>query len=138
MYLEAYSRFPYSAPLGDQALRRASVPSKADPSYVDWFRVCSHPYVVLGEGPSASFGPAESRLEYVSFLNLFVFYYVVVLFRCYLISYSYPFSFFFQFLNEWPSRVAPLARLPAVAEMTPRERHALDVYLDDVKYLFVE
>ena len=55
-----------------------------------------------------------------------------------LISYSHPFSFFFQFLNEWPSRVAPLARLPIVAEMTPRERHALDVYLADVKDLFAE
>ena len=82
VYLEAWSRFPYSARLGDQALRRASVPSEADPSYVDWFKVCSHPYVVPGEGLSAGFGPAESRLEYISFLNLFIFYYVVVLFRC--------------------------------------------------------
>ena len=48
------------------------------------------------------------------------------------------FPFFFQFLNEWSSRVASLARLPAVAKMTPRERHALDVYLGDVKDLFVE
>ena len=36
MYLEAWSRFPYSVRLGDQALRRASVPSEADPSYVDF------------------------------------------------------------------------------------------------------
>ena len=90
---------------------------ETDPSYVDWFRVSSHPYILLDEGPSAGFGPAK----YVSFLNLYVFYYVFVLFRCCLISYSHPFSFLFlQFLNEWPSRVAPLVRLPPVAKMTPR------------------
>ena len=44
----------------------------------------------------------------------------------------------FQFLNEWPSRFAPLARLPHVAEMNPRQRHALDVYLNDCKDLFAE
>ena len=50
-----------------------------------------------------------------------------------------PFFFFFlQFLNEWSSRVAPLLRLPPVAEMKPRERQALDVYVDDVRDLFVE
>ena len=49
VYSEAWSRFPYSVRLGDQALRRASVPSETDPSYVDWFRVCSHPYVVLAK-----------------------------------------------------------------------------------------
>ncbi|XP_057524392.1 protein MAINTENANCE OF MERISTEMS-like [Amaranthus tricolor] len=106
VYVEAWSRFPYSARLDDQALHRASVPSEADPSYVDWFRECSHPYVVPGERPSAGFGLTEIRLEY--------------------------------FLNEWPSRVAPLARLPPVAEMNPQERHTLDVYLNNVKDLFAE
>ncbi|XP_057530033.1 uncharacterized protein LOC130808597 [Amaranthus tricolor] len=43
-----------------------------------------------------------------------------------------------RFLNEWSSRVAPLLRLPPVAEMKPRERQALDVYVDDVRDLFVE
>ena len=93
IYTEAWSRFPYCGRLGDQALRRASIPSEADPSYVDWFRVSSHPYILPSEGPSAGFGPAESRAEYVSVFNLFVFYYVFVLFRCCLISYSHPFFF---------------------------------------------
>ncbi|XP_057533288.1 uncharacterized protein LOC130811126 [Amaranthus tricolor] len=35
MNTEAWSKFPYSARLGDQALHRASVPSEVDPSYVD-------------------------------------------------------------------------------------------------------
>ena len=70
VYLEAWSKFFYSARLGEQELHRASVPSEAEPSYVDWFIVCSHPYVVPGEGPSARFGPLESRLEYVIFFNL--------------------------------------------------------------------
>ncbi|XP_057548371.1 protein MAIN-LIKE 1-like [Amaranthus tricolor] len=47
VYLEAWSRFPYSARLVEQGLRRASVPSEAEPNYVDWFRVCSHPYIAL-------------------------------------------------------------------------------------------
>ena len=59
VYLEAWSMFPYSARLGEQALRRTSVPSEAEPSCVDWFIVCSHPNVVPGEGPSARFGPPE-------------------------------------------------------------------------------
>ena len=95
MYTEAWSRFPYSARLGDQALCREFVPSEVDPSYVDWFRGCSHPYILPGEGLSAGFGPAESRSKYVSFFNLFVFYYVFMLFRCCLISCSNPFSLFF-------------------------------------------
>ena len=35
IYTEAWSRFPFCGRIGDQALRRASVPSKADSSYVD-------------------------------------------------------------------------------------------------------
>ena len=81
VYFEAWSRFPYSARLGEQALRRTSVPSEAEPSYVDWFIVCSYPYVVPSEGPSARSGPPESRLEYVSFFNFIFFYYVVMLFK---------------------------------------------------------
>ena len=46
--------------------------------------------------------------------------------------------FFLQFLNEWLSRVAPLVRLPRVAEMTPRERYVLDVYVSDIRDLFAE
>ena len=80
VYLEAWSRFPYSARLGDQALRRASVPSEADPSYVDWFKVSSHPYILPGEGPSVVFSPAESRAEYVSFLI----YLFSIMYLCYL------------------------------------------------------
>ena len=72
IYTESWSRFPYCACVGDQALRRASVPSETDPSYVDWFRVSSHPYLLPGEGPIVGFGPADSIVEYVSFFNLFL------------------------------------------------------------------
>ena len=48
------------------------------------------------------------------------------------------FLFFLQFLNEWPSRVAPLVRLPPVAEMTPLETHALDVYVSGIRDLFAK
>ncbi|XP_057522882.1 protein MAINTENANCE OF MERISTEMS-like [Amaranthus tricolor] len=32
--------------------------------YIDWFRVCSHPLLLSGEGPSASFAVADSRVGY--------------------------------------------------------------------------
>ena len=98
----------------------------------------SHPYVLPGEGQSVGFGPAESRVKYVSFFNLFVFYYVFVLFRCCLIFCSHPIFAFFFVSNEWPSRVASLLRLPPVAEMSPQERQAVDLYVDDVRDLFAE
>ena len=66
-FLEAWSRFPFSARIGEQALRRASVPSEAEPSYVDWFRVCSHPFAAPDEGLTVGPGPSQSRAEYVSF-----------------------------------------------------------------------
>ena len=77
------------------------------------------------------------------FFNLFIFYYVFVLFRCCLISCSHHFlCFFVQFLNECPSRVAPVLRLPPIALiytlMSARERQAVDLYVDDVKDLFAE
>ncbi|XP_057535249.1 protein MAIN-LIKE 1-like [Amaranthus tricolor] len=103
---QAWSRFPFSARIGEHALRRAFFPLEVEPSYVDWLSVCSHPFVVPGEGPTAGPRRTESRSEY--------------------------------FLNEWPSRFAPLARLPPVAEMNPRQRHSLDVYLNDCKDLFAE
>ena len=60
-------------------------------------------------------------------------------FVLYVVNAVFCFSFFFfQFLNEWPSRFARLAILPPVAEMNPRQRHALDVYLNDCKDLFAE
>ena len=86
IYTEVWSRFPYCARVGDQALSRAFVPSEADPNYVDWFRVSSYPYLLPGEGPSVGFGPADSRVENVSFFNLFLFFYVFVLFKCFLLS----------------------------------------------------
>ena len=74
IYTKAWSRFPYCARDGDQALCRASVPSEVVPDYVDWFRVSSHPFLFPGEGPSAGFGPANSRVEYVSVsIDLFSF-----------------------------------------------------------------
>ena len=71
VYLEAWSRFPYSARLVEQGLRRASVPSEAEPNYVEWFRVCSHPYIAPDEGPTSGPGPSQSRSEYVSFIIIF-------------------------------------------------------------------
>ena len=43
-------------------------PSEAVREYVDWFRVCSHPFLLPGEGPSVGFGAADSnsRVGYVS------------------------------------------------------------------------
>ena len=35
IYTEAWSRFPFCGRIGNQALRRASVPSEANPSYID-------------------------------------------------------------------------------------------------------
>ena len=77
IYTEAWSRFPYYARVGDQALSRASVPSEAFRDYVDWFRVCSHPFLLPGEGPNADFSATDSRVGYVS-----------VFFICFLLSVS--------------------------------------------------
>ena len=136
IYMEPWSRFPYCARVGDQQFLRASVPSEPDPSYVDWFRVSSHPYLLLGEGPSLVFGPADSRVEYVSVsIYLFSFMYL-----SYLNAVYYPADTFFllQFANEWPSRVAPLLRLPPAVDMSPRRRQAVDLYIDDIRDLFSE
>ena len=81
-FLEAWIRFPFSAHIGEHALRGACVPLEVEPSYVDRFSVCSHPFVVLGEGPTAGPRRTENISEYVSVLNLFVFYFVFVLFGC--------------------------------------------------------
>ena len=67
IYTEACSRFLYCARVADQALRWAFVPSEADPSYVGWFRVSSHPYLFPDEGPSVSFGPAIVELNTLVF-----------------------------------------------------------------------
>ncbi|XP_057524140.1 uncharacterized protein LOC130803923 [Amaranthus tricolor] len=96
MHTKMWSWFPYCARVGDQALRRASVPSEAVPEYIDWFRVSSHTFLIPGEGPTAAFGAADNRVEY--------------------------------FAAEFPTRLAPLLRMPAVVNMTPREREAADLY----------
>ena len=80
VYLEAWSRFPFSVRVVDQGLRRAFIPSEAEPTYVDWFRVCSHPYIAPDEGPTSGPGPSQSRAEYVSFGNILVLCYVFVFF----------------------------------------------------------
>ena len=80
VYLEAWSRFPFSARLVEQGLRRASVLSEAELTYVDWFRVCSHPFIALDEGPTSDPGPSQRRAEYVSFENILVLCYVFVFF----------------------------------------------------------
>ena len=81
-FSEAWSRFPFSALIGEHALRRAFVPSEVEPSYVDWLSVCSHSFVVPGEGPTAGPRRTDCKSEYVSVLNLFVLCYVFVLFGC--------------------------------------------------------
>ena len=77
IYTEAWSRFPYCTRVGNQALSRASFPSEAVREYVDWFRVCSHPFLLPGEGPNADFSATDSRVGYVS-----------VFFICFLLSVS--------------------------------------------------
>ena len=75
IHTEMWSRFPYCACVGDQALRRASVPSEVVLEYIDWFRVTSHIFLIPGEGPTAAFGAADNRVEYVRVsINLFHFY----------------------------------------------------------------
>ena len=46
--------------------------------------------------------------------------------------------FLLKFVNEWPSRVAPLLRLPPVVDMSPRERQSVDLYIDDIRDLFAK
>ena len=46
--------------------------------------------------------------------------------------------FLLQFVNEWPSRVALLLRLPLVAGMSLRERQVVDLYIDDIRDLFAK
>ena len=43
-----------------------------------------------------------------------------------------------QFAAEFPTRLASLLRIPAIVHMTPREGHAADMYLDDLRELFAE
>ena len=83
--------------------------------------MCSHPFLAPDEGPTAGPGPSQSRTEYVSVLNLFVFCYVLLT------------LFFLLFFS-----ISQLARLPPLAQMNPRERHALELYLNDCKDLFAE
>ena len=46
--------------------------------------------------------------------------------------------FSLQFANEFPSRIAPLLRMPVVVDMSPRERQAADLYIDEVRELFAD
>ncbi|XP_057519402.1 protein MAINTENANCE OF MERISTEMS-like [Amaranthus tricolor] len=106
-FVEAWSRFPYSARLVEQGLRRATVPSETEPNYVEWFRVCSHPYISRDELLASGPGPGQSRSDY--------------------------------FAKEWASRFAPVARLPTrIADLNSRQRHALEIYLNDCRDLFDE
>ena len=66
IYTKAWSRFLYCSRIGDQALCRVCVPSKVVSNYIEWFRVSFHPFLFPGEGSSAGFGPADSRVEYIS------------------------------------------------------------------------
>ena len=40
---------------------------------------------------------------------------------------------FVEFAVEFPARLAPLLRMLAIVHMTPQERHAVDMYLDEVE-----
>ncbi|XP_057529404.1 protein MAIN-LIKE 2-like [Amaranthus tricolor] len=42
------------------------------------------------------------------------------------------------FAAEYSARLAPLLRMPAIAQMTPRKRDVADMYLDDLRELFAE
>ena len=79
-FVEAWSRFPYSGRLVEQGLRRATVPSETEPNYVEWFRVCSHPYISRDELLASGPGPGQSRSDYVSFIiNFFSsFFYLMI------------------------------------------------------------
>ena len=131
IYTEAWSRFPYCACVGDQTLFRASVPSEAIPEYVDWFRVSSHPFFLPDEGPSAGFGAADSRVEYVS-VSIYLFSFICF---HYLNAVYY---FVLHFANEFLSRIAPLFRMPAIVDMNPRQRQTADLYMEEVRDLFAE
>ncbi|XP_057542492.1 protein MAINTENANCE OF MERISTEMS-like [Amaranthus tricolor] len=104
-FVEAWSRFPYSGRLVEQGLRRANVPSETEPNYVEWFRVCSHPYISRDELLASGPGPGQSRSDY--------------------------------FAKEWASRFSPVARLPTrLADLNSRQRHALEIYLNDCRELY--
>ena len=90
VYLEAWSRFPFSARLVEQGLRRASVPSEAEPNYVEWFKVCPHPYIAPEEGTTSGPSPSQSRVEYLSFPMFFFVFSFPVLF---LVNSCFPFVF---------------------------------------------
>ena len=45
---------------------------------------------------------------------------------------------FLQFANEFPSRIAPLLRMPANVDLTPRKRQTVDLYMEEVRDLFAE
>ena len=38
-----------------------------------------------------------------------------------------------QFANEFPSRIAPLLRMPAIVDMSPRERQTANLYMEEVR-----
>ena len=81
---KAWRSFPYCARIGDQALCWVSVPLEAVPDYVDWFRVFSHLFLLLGEGPSGGFGAVDSTVEYVSVSNILSLSFTLMLFIIYL------------------------------------------------------
>ena len=121
IYTKAWSRFPYCARDGDQALCRASVPSEVVPDYVDWFRVSSHPFLLPSEGRSACFGAANSRVQYVSFyiyVFLFIYFHYLNVVCCLVKT----IIFCVLFANEFSSRIVPLLRMPAIVDMKPPGR----------------
>ena len=135
IYMEAWSRFPYCARIGDQVLSRASVPSEAVREYVDWFKVCSHPYLLPGEGPSAGYDAADSRVEFVSFI-IYVFPFICLLNGvCCVVK---TVILCVQFANEFPSRIAPLLRMPPIVHVTHRERQTADFVVEKVRDLYAE
>jgi hypothetical protein len=72
MYTETWSRFPVCAKVDHRELRVAAYPSEAVPEYIDWFRVCSHAFIIPGDGPPNSYDMADNKEAYVSALTFFL------------------------------------------------------------------
>ena len=81
-------------------------------------------------------------IQQIAELNTLVFKFNCFSFIClYYLNTVYDFVeifFFLQFPNEFPSRIAPLLRMPTFVDMSPQERQAADLYIGEVRDLFAE
>ena len=97
----------------------------------------SHPFLLPGEEPSAGFDAVDSRVEYVSFY-IYVFPFICFHYLNGICCGVKTVILCLQFVNEFSSRIAPLLRMSTIVDMTPWERHIADVYVEEVRELFVE